>query len=203
MTPPASPRRRAVLVWLGVTAATGATLALVVGGFRPPTTTGPDAVSDLLLLACCAGAAAAALWLWWVTTCVVAEVLGGRTPASHGWVRRSILIACGVVALSGVTGAHAAPSLDGLPLPDRSTSPATAEADTRPTQTVAAPVVERVTVLPGDTLWSLARARLGARADDADVATYVAALHAHNHDVIGTDPDLIRPGQVLGLPARP
>jgi len=57
------------------------------------------------------------------------------------------------------------------------------------------------TVRPGDTLWEIATGRLGVGVGEDAVAVYVAALYAANRDAIGSDPDLIRPGQHLVLPA--
>lgn len=60
---------------------------------------------------------------------------------------------------------------------------------------------DRLTVRAGDCLWLIAARRLGPGAGDADVAAATAELYAANRSVIGTDPDLIRPGQVLTVPA--
>ena len=62
----------------------------------------------------------------------------------------------------------------------------------------------RLTVKPGDTLWSLTRGALrhaGAAEDDSTVARTWPLLWQHNRAVLGSDPDLIHPGQVLTLPA--
>jgi hypothetical protein len=55
------------------------------------------------------------------------------------------------------------------------------------------------TVRHGDTLWSIAEQWL--RTDDLrSVARYWPKIHRANRDVIGPDPSLIYPGQVLHLP---
>jgi hypothetical protein len=55
------------------------------------------------------------------------------------------------------------------------------------------------TVRRGDTLWSIAEQSL--RTDDPrSVARYWPKIHRANRDVIGPDPSLIYPGQVLHLP---
>ncbi|MDQ4125019.1 MAG: LysM peptidoglycan-binding domain-containing protein, partial [Actinomycetota bacterium] len=54
-------------------------------------------------------------------------------------------------------------------------------------------------VLPGDTLWSIAAERLGTD-DVRRIARYWPRIHRANREVIGANPDLIRPGQVLELP---
>lgn len=58
-----------------------------------------------------------------------------------------------------------------------------------------------VTVRPGDSLWSLAAARLGPLASDVDIAREWPRLYQANRTVIGESPHLLRPGQVLKLPA--
>ena len=57
-----------------------------------------------------------------------------------------------------------------------------------------------VVVLRGDTLWSIAARALPADATDREIATEVERWYAANVDVVGDDPDLIRPGQVLVAP---
>lgn len=59
-----------------------------------------------------------------------------------------------------------------------------------------------VTVEPGDTLWGLAAERLGPTATDADIDRAWRADYAANAAVVGPDPDLILPGQVLAVPCR-
>lgn len=60
---------------------------------------------------------------------------------------------------------------------------------------------EAVVVRRGDTLWGIAARHLGPHATDQDVAEAWPRWHAANRDVIGADPDLIRPGQLLVRPA--
>lgn len=58
---------------------------------------------------------------------------------------------------------------------------------------------DHYTVLPGDTLWDITAKVL--RTDDQRViARCWPKLHRANVDVIGRDPNLIRPGQVLYIP---
>ena len=52
----------------------------------------------------------------------------------------------------------------------------------------------------GDTLWSVAARHLGPGASDAEIAKAWPAWFAENRDVVGDDPDLILPGQVLRPP---
>lgn len=57
-----------------------------------------------------------------------------------------------------------------------------------------------VTVRAGDSLWSLSSARLGPFASDVDIALDWPLIYQANRDIIGGNPDLLRPGQVLQLP---
>ncbi|MDQ1663576.1 MAG: hypothetical protein QOJ68_3556 [Blastococcus sp.] len=62
-------------------------------------------------------------------------------------------------------------------------------------------------VLRGDCLWDIAADRLGqgrpSAPTDGEVARAVQAWWAANVPVIGPDPDLLQPGQVLSPPALP
>ncbi|MGY1740749.1 MULTISPECIES: LysM peptidoglycan-binding domain-containing protein [unclassified Blastococcus] len=62
-------------------------------------------------------------------------------------------------------------------------------------------------VVRGDSLWRIAaadlRARSGREPDAAEVARAVEAWWSANADVVGPDPDLLLPGQVLRAPASP
>jgi nucleoid-associated protein YgaU len=58
-----------------------------------------------------------------------------------------------------------------------------------------------VVVHRGDTLWAIAAATLDDDATDAEIMRVVVRWHEANRDVIGDDPDLILPGQVLRAPA--
>lgn len=59
-----------------------------------------------------------------------------------------------------------------------------------------------VTVRAGDSLWSICAAELGPLASDVDIALAWPRLYQANRDVIGGDPGLLLPGQVLRLPAN-
>jgi len=121
---------------------------------------------------------------------------GSTGSARSGAVRRVVLAACGV-AVVGVLAARpadAAPEhtggpdvLTGLPLPQRAVGPAHATGRV-------------VAVSSGDTLWALAAAELPPRASAADITDRWRLIYLRNRGVIGADPDLIRPGQLLRLP---
>ena len=114
-------------------------------------------------------------------------------PHLHRGVRRLALAACGVALASALAApAHAdtegprSDPLSGLPLPERAGGP-------------AHPRHHAVVVRPGDTLWALAEHDLPAPATDRQVSVRWHAVYRRNRGVIGPDPDLIRPGQVLKL----
>jgi nucleoid-associated protein YgaU len=59
------------------------------------------------------------------------------------------------------------------------------------------------TVVAGDTLWGIARQVLdqrGAQPTGAEIATAWKMIYRTNTDVVGSDPNLILPGQVLTIP---
>jgi hypothetical protein len=57
-----------------------------------------------------------------------------------------------------------------------------------------------VRVRPGDSLWLIAARRLGVNAPDSKIAGAWPRWYAANAQVIGDDPALIRPGEVLRAP---
>ena len=59
------------------------------------------------------------------------------------------------------------------------------------------------TVVPGDCLWAIAAHRLAPTATAAEIDRTWRAIYDANRAVIGTDPNLIRPGQILELPPLP
>jgi nucleoid-associated protein YgaU len=64
---------------------------------------------------------------------------------------------------------------------------------------VTAECGERYEVQPGDSLWSVASDALDSRSS-ALIAQYWPVIYSDNADVIGNDPDLVVPKQVLRLP---
>ena len=94
------------------------------------------------------------------------------------------------------------------PSGSRVPAPRTPPATTRTRRGGAASTPRRtpgtdVTVAPGDSLWLIAQRRLGPDAAAARIAAYWPSVYRQNRSVIGDDPDLIRPGQRLRLPAPP
>ena len=195
-------RLRAAALWCAMTAMAGGVVLFAAPSLAAGRTlmTGRSAFADLLVTGCAAATLAAVASLWVITTDVVLSLFrtDGRDVRRPGPVRLLLLAACGVVVL-GATAAPAAAddrrpvapdSLAGLPLPDRPTGK-------------AAPPPYRAAVVrvrPGDSLWAIAEDRLGRSAAVADIADYWHRIYARNAAVIGPDPDLILPGQLLELP---
>jgi hypothetical protein len=59
-----------------------------------------------------------------------------------------------------------------------------------------------VTVGTGDTLWDIAAKDLGKLATDAEIAAHWPKWYSTNKEVIGPDPAVLLPGQVLLAPAN-
>jgi len=131
-------------------------------------------------------------WALLVALLASTPALRGLAVALTPRVLRGLVFA-GVAGALSVPTAHAEDrGVDGLRLPDR---PLVAGAEPAAKQSAVA-------VRSGDTLWAIARARLGPGADAAATAHEVVRWHAANRDVIGDDPDLIHPGQRLDPPSK-
>lgn len=118
---------------------------------------------------------------------------------------------------AAATDAWVPPSATGLPdwpaaaLPDRPAAaalpdrPAGATAAPAPDWPTAAPVAGAHVVVRGDCLWHIASDRLlaehGRTPTDGEVAAATQAWWQANAEVIGPDPDVLLPGQVLTPPA--
>ena len=190
-------------------------------------TAGPDAV-----VLCLAGALAGLVWAWGCLGLVLtaAGSLPGAVGAVGRLIARVVLpmgarraaaLVLGVgIGLNGpllagtalaatpaaTTSATAVP--DWPVAPTTLQPPATAEPTSGPVPDwpVPRPADAHVGVR-GDCLWTIAAARWladsGRTPTDAEVATAVHAWWRANAGVIGPDPDLLLPGQVLHAPIRP
>ncbi|MFP5336449.1 MAG: LysM peptidoglycan-binding domain-containing protein [Actinomycetes bacterium] len=96
---------------------------------------------------------------------------------------------------AGSATSHPTESSPPTPVPSPE-PPRTPPGPAPPAEEPAPPVCE-VVVVAGDTLWELAEQRLGPGATDAEIDATWRADYAANAGVIGPDPDLILPGQVL------
>ncbi|HET9421113.1 MAG TPA: LysM peptidoglycan-binding domain-containing protein [Nocardioides sp.] len=199
-------RARCLLVWLAVTGAAALTIAWAAPDLRAA----PSASSfdQLVVGAAAAALVACASWAWVVAGIVVGQALVGRpratAPGVPHWLRAFVLLACGLVVVSGAA-AQAADGGDGgrpdprevlagLPPPERVLG------GLRPVPTAPEPTHRLHVVRTGDTLWDIAAADLGETAGDERVTAHWHRIHRLNHAVIGSDPDLIHPGQQLRMP---
>lgn len=201
--------------------ATGLAATLVALVLPATVPAGPGFVA-LLVAGCATVALLATGWLWLLALLVVHDVLRGRTVRDGvpRAVRRVVLAACGLSLATGLAApayagepgpppvrAAASQALVGLPLPDRTTTTTQwlgSLADHRtPAHRPAAvtDATDTVRVSPGDSLWSLAEQSLPPHATPAQVERRWREIYAANRGVVGADPDLIRPGQRLALPA--
>lgn len=64
----------------------------------------------------------------------------------------------------------------------------------------SATTIDTVTVRRGDSLWSIAARHLGPAASDAEIAAEWPRWYDANRDVIGDNPDVVEPGQLLRVP---
>jgi hypothetical protein len=210
---------RCLLVWAsgttllgGVARSSRPAAAPIVQGSLPelPLDRALVDLAALALLACLA-------WGWLALTATVVEALGearsdvrgcGFSPRLPGGLRRLVLAGCGVALVSGLAQPALASSgssrshhdrgliaLVGLPLPDRATAPPSRHG-------AAARTRSSVVVGAGDCLWSIASRDLPPGARASDIAARWQAIYAANRAVIGPDPDLLEPGQLLRLPRK-
>ena len=107
---------------------------------------------------------------------------------------------------AGPSPAHGA-SVDSPAVPDPGWVPTAptirAQPDVRVLSTAPPPpepTTVEVVVRRGDSLWAIVARHLGPQAGDAEVAETWPAWFAANRHVIGDDPDLLLPGQVLRAP---
>ena len=131
---------------------------------------------------------------------------GGTATSDPGFV---LTESAGAAAAPGVTPAQGVTAVPGPGFP--LTEDAPGWVPTRPIQrpqpsaALLAPGHARheaaaVVVHRGDTLWGIVARHLGPHATEAEVATAWPQWYAANRSVIGDDPDLIKPGQVLHAP---
>jgi nucleoid-associated protein YgaU len=194
------PRTRCVILCAGASASALATGRLLVQELTRPVETVDGALVEASLLALLGCVA----WAWLGAVSAVHEAWRGQASRSPvrlpDGMRRLLLVACGVA----VAGALAQPAsavpdlgrdpLDGLPLPERAMGPAQTSTHLMP------PLA--VTVEAGDCLWSLASRELGLGASAVDIEARWRWIYRLNKAVIGPDPQLIHPGQILRLPSE-
>jgi len=185
-------------------------------------TAGPDTV-----VLAWAAALAWAVWAWGVLGLtltaataipgllgrVAAGLLRGVLPAG---ARRAAALSLGIglgvgIGAPAVAGAAPGPAIatPDWPAAQSAAAPdwpaATRTAPAPPAPDWPASAEGDHVVLRGDCLWDIAAARLASGAappTDAEIAEAVPAWWTANRAVIGPDPDLLLPGQVLHPPGR-
>ena len=202
---------------------------VIVSALAGPQALADTAGPGALVLAVVGGLA----WLVWAWGALgLLLTAAGALPGALGWgarllqravlpagARRAAAVALGLgVALQGpLTGATAlastggatataVPTAVGPAVPDWPTEP-----DGTGTPLPGAPPggasSTRHVVVPGDCLWDLAtdhlRTASGQQPSAAQVVGAVSAWWSTNREVIGSDPDLLLPGQVLTPPSTP
>ena len=174
--------------------------------------TGPVARTTAALLA------AAALGLWSTAAHAgpqqahVVQVRHAGPAGSEGSSSPGVVVQEPQAGPSGTRS-----STDGAPVPGWTPTPAPGRGAGRTTERSSVQVDlvtaahersgtpsgdDHVVVRRGDTLWAIAARHLGGPATDADVAEAWPRWYAANREVIGADPDHIRPGQLLVPPAE-
>ncbi|WP_375487753.1 LysM peptidoglycan-binding domain-containing protein [uncultured Jatrophihabitans sp.] len=121
-----------------------------------------------------------------------------RVPVTSTWMHPSASSWLGDVAAAPWRSAAPAP----VSSPAGPVTPPTWPSSSAPTHENAPPQASgaRAHVRSGDSLWVLAARRLGPNAAADDVAHYWHRIYAANRSVVGDDPSVIHPGQVLRLP---
>jgi hypothetical protein len=195
---------RAVAV-LVLTAGSGPALAVAAWPLLAdsPAHAGPTTLADLVASACAALALVAWAWLsLGVCACWRSTRQGARVPPAWAPRLAHLLVAAALGVTLPTFGATASPStpstidlLDGLPIPDRAVG---TRASRPPALTHDARTVR---VRAGDCLWDLAEARLPGTASPQEVERAWRSLYRANRARVGPDPDLLRPGTALVLPA--
>jgi nucleoid-associated protein YgaU len=188
---------RPLAVWVLVSA-----VAVTACGAVPATwagaraASGTTSVADLFVATCATVLALALTWLWLVATTTVAGLLTGRVRTG-GATRRVVLVACGVAVVAGTSVPALASDGDGRELLAGLALPERAVAAVHHARRPAAPAaVATYVVRPGDSLSSIALAHPGT----GSLEERWRAIWRANRAVVGDDPDLIHPGQVLNLP---
>jgi hypothetical protein len=189
----ATSRSRCLVVAAGLTAALWGAAAVLVREAAAGAVGGPveAGVGRLCLVA----VALATVWGWLQGLAGVVDAWVGAPPSGTA-VRRMALAACGAALVGALAAPTQAADLDvdgpdvltGLPLPERAEGPAHPQ-----------PRRPEVTVRRGDSLWLIAVRDLGGHPSDVDISVRWQQVYAANRAVIGPDPDLVRPGQVLTL----
>lgn len=120
-----------------------------------------------------------------VPTADVAPTASGHASAGHPGIPTAPAFAVPPTAMATPTPAAT---------PDAGPTPAGGPTGQGPARTV--------TVQAGDSLWRITAGLLPAGSDDARIAATWPLVYAANRDVVGPDPGLVHPGDVLTVPAE-
>lgn len=195
---------RCLAVWLTATALAGAPAVGLLPDLRRPL---PVTLEELLVRVAEWAVLGCVGWLWAITTVLVLEAARRsgsrpsptrRIPGAPPALRRAVLAACGVAVVGGL----AAPATAGdIQLPTAVADGLADRFDQLPSSMHLTAVGRgTVVVRPGDSLWRIAAARLGPGATAAEITAEWHRIYATNRATVGSDPDLIEPGQRLRLP---
>jgi nucleoid-associated protein YgaU len=199
----------------GILAALGPDLATLTGSFLRPQRVA-DLAGPVVVVTAWAAALAWLVWAWGLLGLVLTAatalpgILGGTARAALSALlpaaaRRAAAVAVGL----GVGVGLGAPFASAAPLPAPATDSVATVPDWPSDEPAPSPAPDRASpadhvVVRGDCLWDIAADRLatevGHRPTDAEIARSVPAWWRSNADVIGADPDLLLPGQVLRPP---
>ena len=191
----AASRPRCLVVASGLTAALWGAAGVLAGALTAGQPAGAVTPEQALVRLSEAALVAAAAWAWLQGLAGGADAWRGRPADQAGrpGIRRLALVACGVALVGALAApAQAGPDrprpglLSGLPLPERAEGP-------------AHPAPLAVVVRRGDTLWAIAERDLPTDAGVGEISERWHAVYRRNRGVVGPDPDLILPGQVLKL----
>ena len=137
---------------------------------------------------------------------VTGRVVTGRVSRTECGLRATRATRAGQVAARAtwptgrqITRATTSPTTRPMSPPGPPTTPAAA----RPAPPRDAAAQSTVQVRRGDCLWLLAARRLPPGAPDGQIAAYWPRWYAANREVVGTDPGLLQPGELLTVPAPP
>lgn len=190
--------------WGWLTGLLAAVVVVVVAPSAPRAAgqvAGPDFPNALIALAHLAALALAG----WILLVLVGALAHVRLPGVPRALRSALIVPAAVgvisaVAVAGPAQADQRHDVAGLPLPDRPVATAPLEQTEPAAPRPSGPHADTITVRQGDSLWRLAAADLPADASTTQLTRAWHAWYDTNRDVVGADPDLIVPGQVLTRP---
>jgi nucleoid-associated protein YgaU len=158
-------------------------------------------VEHVVVLVCGVTLTVVVSWLLLsVLVCLVDGVLHGLdADGRRGLLRPRLAQSVASAVLGALLVSSSGADATGVPGPGRPVLPHRLEGLALPDRPYGGVRSHRVEA--GESLWSITRELLPASASDLAVARAWPGLHALNRDRIGADPDLIRPGTALRLPA--